>query len=86
MKTLSKKQLAYKALLDEVATFDDKDVREILEKKEPKKTYFTESKRHLYFGFDGSCFDHDRFVCAECSISARGECPSAKEEGFIEYW
>lgn len=94
MKTQSKKQIAYEALFDEAAVFEDEDVWEILEKKaeESWERYVTaycerEAQEYrervgLYFYgmLGGECRAHDRYGCPECSSYARGECPSYREE------
>lgn len=91
MKTLSKQQIAYEALFDEAAVFDDEDVCEILEENAEiareaylearyKKIMEDCSERYILYFLGGECLVHSREVCSECSNSARGICPSTKEE------
>ena len=87
MKSLSKQQIAYTALEDEEAVFDDEDVNEILYEKwvvEYERRVEEETRKRWarwaeYF-FDGICINHDRVGCPQCSWYANGNCPSAKEE------
>lgn len=87
MKTLSKQQIAYQALFDEAAVFEDDDVLEILEKKaEALRESQQVSTEFMQYFWGGECLAHDRVWCAECSSYARGECPSAREEGIRGGW
>lgn len=97
MKTLSKQQIAYEALFDEAAVFEDDDVWEILEEKAEVAWeryvvayYKHESDEYIerynrYMGSNG-CRTHDLVGCPQCSSYARGECPSAREEGWYDGW
>lgn len=96
MKTQSKQQIAYEALFDEAAVFEDDDVWEILEQKNEQRyqlwlkeeaaEYRERVNMYFYGILGGECRAHDRYGCPECSSYARGECPSAREEGWYDGW
>lgn len=93
MKTQTKQQIVNEALVDEAEVYDDEDLCEVLKKKEQERKLVKSIQeyadffrlRNQYFGADG-CRAHDRVGCPECSRYARGECPSAKEEGGYDGW
>jgi hypothetical protein len=96
MKTPSKQQIAYEALFDEAAVFEDEDVCEILEENaETAREAYLEarykkmmedcSERYILYFLAGECLEHSREVCAECSSYARGICPYTKEESGLPH-
>ncbi len=87
MKNLSKKQLIASHV--DVLDYEDEDVSEIVfakwvvarMKKEEEDALERQKRWAQYFAYDG-CYEHDRYHCAQCSASARGVCPSTKEESY----
>jgi len=52
-------------------------------KKEEERQLVLKQKDELwnrYFGFDGTCLEHDILGCRECFVPATGRCYSSLEE------
>jgi hypothetical protein len=52
-------------------------------KKEEERQFILKQKDDLwnrYFGFDGTCLEHDILQCRECRVPATGRCYSSLEE------
>jgi len=79
MKNQTKQQLIQESISK---TEEDADVQELREQKEARAR---QERMRLYI-WGGVCLDHDRSGCSECRRRARGECPSAKEEGYSDSW
>ena len=86
MKKYTKQQLVEDSFYREE---EDEELQELREKKEIEARQIRDlieaiqsiQRRQMYMA-GGICFAHDRSGCPECSRAARGECPSAKEEGL----
>ena len=68
---------------------EDEELQELREKKEIETRQLRDLleaiesiQRGQMYMAGGICFAHDRSGCPECSRYARGECPSAREEGL----
>jgi len=49
-------------------------------KEEPREETKEDILWSKYFGFDGTCLEHDIISCRECRVPATGRCYSSLEE------
>ena len=86
MKTPTKQQIVQESFYK---VEEDHEVQELREKKEQKAREIREFRetlqrleRERMYMIGGMCIAHDKIGCPECRRYARGECPSAIEEGL----
>jgi len=89
MKKQSKQQVVAESFYD---VEEDFEVQELREKKEKAAREIREFRqvlamleRERMYMFGGVCLAHDRIGCPQCTRAARGECPSAREEGYLPH-
>ena len=86
MKKHTKQQLVEDSFYREE---DDEDLQELRAKKELEARQIRDLLeamkgviRQQMYMIAGICFAHDKAGCPQCTRYARGECPSAIEEGL----
>lgn len=68
----------------EIWDFKHTQPNDLKKKKEEEERQLLQKQKddlwNRYFGFDGTCLEHDILGCRECRVPATGRCYSSLEE------